>query len=114
MDNNKEKVKLNDDLLDNVAGGYGMQGAVCPCGETDTSQFSIVSKGPETEVLHCRTCGRNTVGIKLLSGGFIMSSIKGIKGAGKQVVQVVGIITRPIMKLASGIKTIVKIITQKV
>jgi hypothetical protein len=43
-----------------------------------------------------------------------MSSIKGIKGAGKQVVQVVGIITRPIMKLASGIKTIVKIITQKV
>ena len=28
MDNNKEKVKLNDDLLDNVAGGYGMQGAV--------------------------------------------------------------------------------------
>jgi hypothetical protein len=56
----------------------------------------------------------HTVGIKLLSGGFIMSSIKGIKGAGKQVVQVVGIITRPIMKLASGIKTIVKIITQKV
>ena len=59
MDNNKEKVKLNDDLLDNVAGGYRMQGAVCPCGEADTSQFSIVSKGPETEVLHCRTCGRN-------------------------------------------------------
>ena len=29
-----------------------------------------------------------------------MSSIKGIKGAGKQVVQVVGIITQPIMKLA--------------
>ena len=30
MEDNKEKVKLNDELLDNVAGGYGMLGAVCP------------------------------------------------------------------------------------
>ena len=43
-----------------------------------------------------------------------MSSIKGIKGAGKQVVQVVGIIVRPIMKLASGIKSGIKIIAKRI
>ena len=59
MNKNQEKVKLNDDLLDNVAGGYGMQGAVCPCGETNIKQFYIVSRGPETETLHCSTCGNN-------------------------------------------------------
>ena len=37
-----------------------------------------------------------------------------IKGKGKQVIQVIGIITRPIMKLASQLKTIVKLIPQKV
>ena len=59
MDQNKEIEKLSDDLLDNVAGGYGMWGVECPCGETNPDQFSIVSRGPETEVLHCRTCGQN-------------------------------------------------------
>ena len=112
MDNNKEKVKLNDDLLDNVAGGYGMQGAVCPCGETDTSQFSIGSciAEPAAGISH-------TVGIKLLSGGFIMSSIKGIKeikGAGRPHMHITVLIKQPLMKLASQLKTIVKIITQKV
>lgn len=59
MDQSKGKVKLNDELLDQVAGGYGYQGAVCPCGESNPSQFSIVSRGPETEMLHCNTCGNN-------------------------------------------------------
>ena len=59
MDKNKGKVKLDVELLDHVAGGYGMQGAVCPCGETNINQFYIVSRGPETEILHCRTCGQN-------------------------------------------------------
>lgn len=52
-------VKLNDELLDHVAGGFGLQSAVCPCGETDPSRFTIVSRGPETETLHCSTCGNN-------------------------------------------------------
>ena len=59
MEKNTDKVKLNDDLLDNVAGGYGMWGTECPCGETNPDQFDIVSRGPETEILHCRTCGQN-------------------------------------------------------
>ena len=60
MENRIEKVKLNDELLDQVAGGLGYADAVCPhCGEDNPDQFHIVSRGPETETLHCNTCGNN-------------------------------------------------------
>jgi hypothetical protein len=57
MENRKEKVKLDDQLLDQVAGGLGYADAVCPhCGENNPDQFYIVRRGPETEILHCKTC----------------------------------------------------------
>jgi hypothetical protein len=46
-----------------------------------------------------------------------MSSIKGIKeikGAGRPHMHITVLIKQPLMKLASQLKTIVKIITQKV
>ena len=59
MENRNEKVKLDDGLPDQVAGGFGYADAVCQyCGENNPDQFYIDSRGPETETLHCNTCGK--------------------------------------------------------
>ena len=56
MNENGGKVKLNDDLLDKVAGGTDLNGAVCPCcNNTDIRKMRRVS-GYEKRV-ECCFCG---------------------------------------------------------
>ena len=56
MDKNKEKVKLNDELLDKISGG-GDDYNVCDWSPTELHEWEPAEPEPGGRVMICRWCG---------------------------------------------------------
>ena len=57
MNENRGKVKLNDDLLDKVAGGTTINMMVCShCGNANTGHMMVKDENPVRAIVLCLDC----------------------------------------------------------